>query len=195
MYGGTFDPVHNGHVIVALRMMEILALDKLIVMPAYIPPHKVERKRVEFSERFEWLKRAFYGVKKVEISDFEGKKGDVSYTFDTVSHFEKEYGKLVYIIGEDNFLTIDKWYKHEELLKKVELWVYPRVCGFDDKMIEKWASISKDIHFAREVPLIQISSTVVRQRIKNGLPIRGYVPQSIEGEIWKAYSEEEKENV
>ena len=188
IYGGTFDPVHNGHVVIATKITELLNLDKLIVMPAYIPPHKVERKRAEFSKRFEWLELAFKNLEKVEISDFEGKKGKISYSIETVEHFEKVYGRLVYLIGEDNYLSIDKWYRYENFLKKVELWIYPRSCNLEEKDVKRWASISDDIHIAKDVPLIQISSTVIRERIKKGLTIRGYVPESIEKDVWQAYS-------
>ncbi len=189
IYGGTFDPVHNGHIIVATWMIEVARLDKLMVMPAYIPPHKIESERAEFSKRFEWLKKAFKGVEKVEISNFEGKKEGISYTFETVSHFEKIYGKLVYIMGEDNFLHLNEWYKYEELLKKIELWVYPRTCNFDaERVLKKFAFISNDIHVARDIPLIQISSTSVRDRVKKGLPLKGYVPECVEEEIKKTYA-------
>ncbi|WP_456399470.1 nicotinate (nicotinamide) nucleotide adenylyltransferase [Mesoaciditoga sp.] len=187
IYGGTFDPVHNGHVVIATKITELLNLDKLIVMPAYIPPHKVERKRVEFSKRFKWLELAFKDLEKVEVSDFEGKKEKISYTIETVEHFEKVYGKLVYLIGEDNYLSIDRWYRYEDFLKKVELWIYPRSCNLKEKDVKRWAFISDDIHIAKDVPLIQISSTVIRERIKNGLTIRGYVPESIEKDVWQAY--------
>ena len=188
IYGGTFNPIHNGHLIVATKMIEILKLDKLIIMPAYIPPHKVKERRVDFFKRYEWVETAFEGVEKIEVSKFEGKKGNISYTFDTVSRFEKDYGKLVYIVGEDNFLTFDKWYRYEELLKKIELWVYPRT--HKSKLLsmkKKLEKISKSIHIADEVPIIQISSTLIRERIKEGLPIRGYVPFQIEKEVSNFY--------
>ncbi len=193
IYGGTFDPVHNGHLIIANKLLEILRLDKMIIMPALIPPHKKEKRVTDFETRFKWLKTAFEPLKKIEISDYEGKEGGISYTFNTVVHFEKIYGKLVYIIGEDNFATIEKWYRYQELLEKVELWVYPRRCEFSaDLIVKKLGKLAKNVHFAKNVPLIQISSSDVRERIKKGLSIRGYVPSFLEEKLRAEYLKGEK---
>ncbi len=189
IYGGTFDPVHNGHLIIAEALIELLALDKMILMPAYIPPHKKKKHVTEFRKRFDWLRRAFEPVKNVEISDYEGRKEDISYTFNTIVHFEKAYGKLLYVIGEDNFLTIKDWYRYEEFLRKVELWVYPRKCNSDiTSVLVSLGELSKNVHFAKGVPLIQISSSEIRERIRKGLSIRGYVPTFLEEEVISEYS-------
>lgn len=193
IYGGTFNPVHNGHVIIATSILEKLKLDKLIVMPAYIPPHKQEEVSVDFAKRLEWVKHAFRGIEKTEVSDFEGRNETISYTFNTISHFEKTYGRLVYVIGEDSFLNIEKWYKYEQFIKKVELWIYPRYCQKDHlfSLLKKLGKLAEHIHFAEEFPLIQISSTLIRKRVKKELTIRGYVPEEIEEDVVRVYLNKE----
>ncbi len=196
IYGGTFDPVHNGHVIIATSIVEKLKLDKLIITPAYIPPHKQERVSVDFAKRLKWVQHSFRGIKNVEISDFEGKNKEISYTFNTISHFEKIYGRLTYVMGEDSFLDIEKWYKYEQLIKKVELWVYPRYCQKEHafSLLKRLEKFAEHVHFAEEFPLIQISSTLIRERIKERLPIRGYVSEGIEEGIVRAYLNKKRGN-
>ena len=188
IYGGTFDPVHNGHVIIATSVLEKLKLDKLIIMPAYIPPHK-RKKVTDFAKRLEWVEYAFKGIEKVEISGFEGKNKAVSYTFNTISHFEKIYGKLTYIMGEDSFLNIEKWYKYKEFIEKVEVWVYPRYCQKDrlSPILRRLEKYESHIHFAEGIPIVQISSTLIRERAKKRLTIKGYVPEGIEDGVVKMY--------
>ncbi len=194
IYGGTFDPIHNGHLIIAISMIESLNLDKLMIMPTYIPPHKEGVVNANFNKRFKWAKRAFSGIDKIEVSDFEGRKKSISYTFDTICYFEKLYGKLVYIIGEDSLVNIEKWYRYKELIERVELWVYPRYCGNDYlfSLFKRLGKLSTNIHILEKFPLLQISSTLIRNRIEKGLTIRGYVPEGIEKEIIDFYSNAKK---
>ncbi len=194
IYGGTFDPIHNGHLIIATSMLENLRLDKLVIMPAYIPPHKEGIVNADFNKRFEWAKKAFNGMDKIEISDFEGRKKNISYTFDTVRHFKKCYAKILYVIGEDSFIDIEKWYKYKELIEEVELWVYPRYCEkkYLAPLLKRLGKLSANVHFLEDFPLIQISSTLIRDRIKKGLTIKGYVPEGIEREIVEFYGNVKK---
>lgn len=193
IYGGTFDPIHNGHLIIAISVIESLNLDKLMIMPTYIPPHK-EGANADFDRRFKWAKKAFNGIDKIEISDFEGKRKNISYTFNTIQYFEKLYGKLIYIIGEDSLVNIEKWYKYRELIERVELWVYPRYCEKDYllPLFKRLGKISMNVHILRKSPLLQISSTLIRDRIKKGLTIKGYVPEEIEKEIIDFYGSTKK---
>ncbi len=188
IYGGTFDPVHNGHVIMALAVMEKAHLDKLIIMPTRIPPHKQKNVSADFERRFRWSKIAFEGIDGIETSDFEGKK-EISYTIDTVSYFEKTYGKISYIMGEDSFVNIEKWYMYEDLLKMIDLYVYPRYCRKDliDSVLKRIKNISDKIYFLDDLPVVQISSTSIRNRAHLGLSLRGYVPDKLEKDIFDFY--------
>ncbi len=190
IYGGTFDPVHNGHVVIAAEMIERIPLEKLIMMPAYIPPHKRGDVCADFERRLEWLKRAFEGVKRVEVSDFEGRTNTVSYTFKTIEHLEKRYGRLAYVMGEDSFVNIQKWYKYVELLEKVDLYVYPRYCDNSKTrgILEEMGSLSGNVRVMYDMPIVQFSSTMIRQRCENFLSIRGYVPECLESDLHRFYS-------
>lgn len=190
IYGGTFDPVHNGHLVIATAMMERIPLEKLVVMPAYIPPHKRGKVRAGFDLRLDWLRRAFSGIEGVEISDFEGRSKTVSYTFETIEHFEKDFGRVAYIIGEDSFVNIESWYRYRELIERVDLYVYPRYCAGprDDGVAERLKGFSGNIRMMDELPIVQFSSTTIRERCEASLSVRGYVPGCLEDEIFGFYS-------
>lgn len=185
IYGGTFDPVHNGHVIVAIEILKMVSLEKIVVMPTRTPPHKKEIVSADFDRRLRWVKSAFDKIDGIEVSDFEN-KNEPSYTVETIDFFEKAYGKIAYIMGEDSFVNIEKWYKYENILKAVRLYVYPRYCDktITNTLIEKFKNY--DVHFL-PLPIIEISSTKIRERAKSDFPIRGYVPDKLEKEISEFY--------
>jgi nicotinate-nucleotide adenylyltransferase len=188
IYGGTFDPVHNGHLIIATEIFNITSLEKIIVIPTRTPPHKDGKVSANFEKRFEWTKTAFDGLEKIEISDFEN-SANPSYTIDTIRHFQNKYGKVSYIMGEDSFVNIEKWYKYEEILNLARLYVYPRYCdrSFTITLIKRFKNY--DVHFLSEMPVIQISSTAIRERAQSGLSIRGYVPDKLEKDILEFYQQ------
>ncbi len=190
IYGGTFDPIHNGHLMISTLVLENLNLDRLMIMPSYISPHKKGVINANFDTRFKWVKKAFKGIDKIEVSDYEGRKGDISYTFNTICHFEKIYGKILYVMGEDSFVDIEKWYRYKEFLEKVELWVYPRYCErkYLSPLLERLGDFSTNVHILKNAPLFQISSTFIRERIKAGLSIKGYVPEEIRREVIDFYN-------
>ena len=92
IFGGSFNPVHNEHIKVALGAINELELDKLIIMPTFISPHKQNGEVMSAEHRLNMLKLAFMGNSKVEISDYEIEKGGVSYTYQTITHFKSLYG-------------------------------------------------------------------------------------------------------
>ncbi len=186
IYGGTFDPVHNGHLIIATEILNMMLLEKIIVIPTRMPPHKDGKVSANFEKRFRWIKSAFDGLEKIEISDFENKP-NLSYTIDTIRNFENNYGKVAYIMGEDSFVNIEKWYKYEEILNSARLYVYPRYCDRTLTTILMERFKDYDVHFLSELPLIQISSTMVRKRAQSGLSIKGYVPDKLEKDIFEFY--------
>lgn len=192
IYGGTFDPIHNGHLIIAVEILNAAPLEKVIVVPTRTPPHKDGKVFANFERRFNWTKMAFQGVERIEVSDFENKP-EASYTIDTIKHFEKIYGKVAYIMGEDSFLNIEKWYKYEEILARARIYIYPRYCDrkLTNTLVERFKNY--DVHFL-PLSIIEISSTKIRERVLSGLTIRGYVPESIEKEIFQFYSKTRLEN-
>ncbi len=186
LFGGAFNPVHNGHVIIAILSKEYLDLDKLLMLPTFIPPHRDPGRLVPFEKRMEWLKKAFDGVNGVEVSDYEKQKGGISYSIETIKHFSEEFrSKPYFLIGEDSALNFDKWYRYEELMEKAFFAVYPRLK--ESKLTEIKERFPSFI--VMDLPLIGLSSTMVRKRILEGKPIRGMVPSSVERDVLKTFQE------
>ncbi|MDR0987186.1 MAG: nicotinate (nicotinamide) nucleotide adenylyltransferase [Ruminococcus sp.] len=163
IFGGTFDPPHIGHINAALTAKETLSLDKIIVVPAYVSPFKINRKVTEPAHRLEMAKLAF-DKPFTDISDFEISQGGVSYTINTLTHFSDIYPDSEYtlILGADAFLGFDKWYKYHEIAKIASLAAVARNAEDFKKIAEK-----ARLEFAKvtsvEVNPIQVSSTQIRE--------------------------------
>lgn len=137
IFGGTFNPVHNEHIAVALKAIEELSLDKLFIVPTFTPPHK-SAYPIDASERIKMLELAFSGVDKVEISDFEIKNGGTSYSYITAEYFKKKYNAETYmIVGGDMLENFKYWKYPERILASVKLAVFTREDFFFDFEKEK----------------------------------------------------------
>ncbi|OAA31730.1 hypothetical protein AT15_02580 [Kosmotoga arenicorallina S304] len=187
IFGGSFDPVHNGHLILCSYAMEALKLDFLYVVPAFNPPHK-DIVEAPFDKRTEWLKKAFVHDKRVIISTFEAEKGGLSYTIETVRYFTKRHHTPPYLlIGEDSARNIESWFKFQELLKEAFIVVYPRFEKNDSLINSSLLNYeNRGISFLK-APLIQLSATEIRQRIKGKKSILGMIPESILPEVVAFY--------
>lgn len=174
IYGGTFDPVHNGHLITAQYVLEERNLDKIIFMPNNISPLKIGRKSASTHDRMEMLKIALEPVEAFMHSTFEIDKGDVSYTVDTLRELRKEYDYLEFIIGLDNLLVFEKWYEPDEIMTLAHLVVLKRESEISNK---------PNRYFDRAVlintPVIEISSTEIRERVERNLSIDFLVPEKV----------------
>ncbi|MDO4814874.1 MAG: nicotinate-nucleotide adenylyltransferase [Gemella sp.] len=169
LYGGSFDPIHIGHLITATNVLETLALDKLIFIPSNITPLKASNLTATNEERYEMVKVSASSNPRFEVSDYEISKDDVSYTYNTVRHFKDEYpnSDLYFIIGTDRVKDLHKWYKIEELAKLVTFIFVAR----DDEKLEKIIGETEFYNSIKYVilnlPVIEISSSMVRDKIKN----------------------------
>lgn len=181
--GGTFNPVHNGHIYMAVEAIEVLGLDRLIVMPNYIPPHKKAEER-DPGHILDMLELAFLGIDKILVSDYEILKEDVSYTYLTMEHLKKEYplDELFFIIGEDSFIEFSKWRKPDRILASAKLAVFER--RFYPHEMRKGA-----LDYVRSLGhepvildslILEISSSDVRRRVSEGRSIRFMVPERVE---------------
>jgi len=189
IFGGSFNPPHNGHIIIANYALEILKLDLLLVVPTFCPAHKPVSSLAPFEKRYEWLRKIFRGNEKIFVSSFERDRGGVSYSIYTVDHFSRHYStKPYFLVGEDVLSYIERWYRYEELLKKVHLVVYPRYCGkpYHERARKILGDLFDDIIFL-ETPLVQISSTDIRKRVREGLSVNGMVPEVIMEEVKEVY--------
>ena len=187
IFGGSFDPIHNGHLTVAAYALEALELDFIYIIPAFNPPHK-ERVKASFNKRVEWLRKAFTSEKRAVISTYEAEKGGPSYTIDTVRHFSKKHGTPPYLIlGEDSLKNIKSWYRFQELLKEAFIVVYPRYKRRASYAYDSLKSYEKRGIIFLNAPLIQLSATEIRHRVETKKSILGMVPESILLEVIAFY--------
>jgi nicotinate-nucleotide adenylyltransferase len=171
IFGGSFDPVHLGHIEVVKKALKTLDIDKLIIMPNYLNPLK-HNFSAPPNLRLKWLKEVFKNMQNVEVSDFEIKQNRPVYTIETVKKFKPDY----FIIGSDNLKTLDKWKNIDTLKNMVEFVVATR--GEIDKNLLQKHNIKKIIKV--DVP---ISSTEIRNcKFK-------YLPKEIENEIKEFYGQ------
>ncbi len=179
--GGTFDPVHIGHLITAQYVLEQRKLQKIIFIPCNISPHKTAIKSTEPFHRLEMLRIALEDYPQFEYSSYELDKGDVSYTLDTLIEFEKSYSDMELIIGFDNLFSFDTWREPDKILELAKLVVMKRSVEKEVKQMHKY--FGEAIYV--ETPTIEISSTEIRRRIIANKPITGLVPENVKEYIQK----------
>ena len=179
LFGGTFDPPHFGHLIVAQTIFEAEHFDQIVFMPAHKPPHKLDIKISNVDVRIEMLKIATKDNPNFIISDNETKRGGISYSLDTILSYKKEFDTktedLFYLIGSDSLKQFNTWHSPKEILNQCRLIVAIRP-GFRPSDIPNW--ILAKVQFAN-IPRIEISSTQIRQRWEEGKTIRYMVTQPI----------------
>jgi nicotinate-nucleotide adenylyltransferase len=170
--GGSFDPVHLGHLLVAQAAIEELGLDKLFFIPAAQSPFKPDSKPAPASARLQLLRLALAGGTNCEIDDQEIRRGGISYTLDTLREYAKKFPgtKLFYLVGADHAAKLNEWREPNELAKLAEFVVIPRPG-------EQVAHFPKPFRgrILKGFP-IKISSSQIRTRVKAGLPIENLVP-------------------
>ncbi|MCH5208374.1 MAG: nicotinate (nicotinamide) nucleotide adenylyltransferase [Oscillospiraceae bacterium] len=185
--GGAFNPVHNGHVHLAKEAISQLKLRKLLVIPTYESPHKATT-LLPFEQRAEMCRLAFsevgegysHGKCAVEISDIERKLGGVSYTINTIRELDKLYPdeRFYLIIGGDMLYSFTKWYKYESILKESTVCAAARGGDNFADMLEFANEIGRIKVMPTEV--VDISSTEVREKLKNGESVSGFIPEGVE---------------
>lgn len=197
--GGTFDPIHYGHLRVAEEAWEVLELERVLLIPGASPPHKGKRDISPFNDRFAMTIMAAEESPVLEATDLEGRREGFSYSIDTLKEIHRIYGpglELFFIIGMDAFLEIKSWKKHKDLFKQTNFVVIKRP-GFPDEAFGPLV-LSMDMGFRKgkkinsyELPssgysviykestLLDISSTRIRELIATGRSIRFLVPEPI----------------
>ena len=186
--GGTFDPIHLGHLMIAQFVKEFLNLDKVIFIPTGNPPHKEKFTSADF--RYNMTKLAINDNSDFIISDIETKLKDHSYSVDTVKKLKEIYfGKFYFIIGTDSLFMLETWKDLNELSKLVDFACLVRP-GYDNrKDINSQMELLKNkynsiIHLI-DAPLYDISSTDIRKYISNGASVKYLVPDIVIGYIEK----------
>ena len=179
IFGGTFNPIHLGHLIVAEEIRERMQLDKILFIPSARPPHKDSSKIINPIHRYKMTGLAIEDNPYFDISDIELKRAGKSYTIDTIRQLKNSiYGKheLYLIIGGDSFLDINKWYKPEQIVRECHVIATTRP-GFDVSLVTPyWRRV---IQFV-PVSDIAISATEIRNDVKSGVSIRYKVHPKVE---------------
>lgn len=184
IYGGTFSPPHNGHIKAADTFMRAERLDKLLIIPTFIPPHKSEDTPVSPEDRLEMCRLAFENRGYI-VSDTEIRRGGKSYTYDTLTELAREYrgDELLLLCGTDMLLTFDKWYRFADIFRLCTVVCMRRERDEDGEVREK---LNKKIAEFREqhgadirlidADPIEVSSTEVRKLIACGGDAEGLIP-------------------
>lgn len=143
IFGGSFDPVHKGHLEIAKYAINELNLDKLIFVPAYSSPFKTTKKTASGEYRIKMIQLATDGEDKIEVSDFEVKRGGVSYTIDTLKYFKNKYknDQLLLLIGSDNLMSLNKWKNIDEICKLAKIVVFKRSNNFNKIYAKKYNAL------------------------------------------------------
>jgi nicotinate-nucleotide adenylyltransferase len=169
LLGGTFDPIHNGHIAIAKTAIQQIKLDKLFLIPAGNPWQKSEF--TESKHRLEMTKKAGQDLEKVEVLDIEVNKTGPTYTFETLQELHEKYpnSEFVLILGSDAVAGFDTW-KEPNLIKTLAR-IY---------VVQGAKDFTQDWHFDRiQMPPIEISSTEIREKVKNNESISELVPKSV----------------
>jgi nicotinate-nucleotide adenylyltransferase len=184
IYGGSFNPPHLGHVRAAKALLDMLSLDELLVIPAAIPPHKQLLGDAGTDQRLEMTRLAFSDISGITVSDMEIKRGGKSYTVDTLRALKDDNTDLYLLMGTDMFLTLDLWYKPDEICALCTICVARRESDPDlSRKIEEKLSLYKEklnikAVFIDYIP-VELSSTEVRDMIKDNKSLANLIPQPV----------------
>lgn len=184
IYGGSFDPVHIGHVTMADHAVRECGLDKLIFMPAYISPFKLDKKITSGKDRCGMIEAVLPYNKAFRLSRYEVNKEGPSYTVETLRHWRSMLnGELSFVLGFDSVVQIEKWYMGEEILRDYPLITARRPDTDDSDGLRKIEQLRKDygarITVLRMGP-VDASSTHVREAVSKGLPFSDMVLPAVE---------------
>lgn len=189
--GGSFNPVHNGHLKMAEAAMESTHFSKVLFIPTGTPYHKEQKDLLPFSDRLKLLELALENCPDFAFSPIEGEREGNSYTFDTVREllWQNPTESYSLLIGTDQFLTLRSWHKIKELGKLVDFYIANRngEMSFSTFQKEKEA-LEKELSLHCKLfpmPAIDLSSTEIRNLLKEGKSIHGMLPKSVEEYILK----------
>jgi nicotinate-nucleotide adenylyltransferase len=185
IFGGSFNPPHIGHLILAERCRELLQFDKIIFIPAYISPHKTNMSLVNPEDRLKMLRLTIRGNPYFDYSDIEIKRKGKSFTYDTLISLRNKYpkSKLYLLIGMDNYKDFSSWKNYKEILELCKVVVIDRNITKNKRV--KNTNVNHRSFIFIDTPIIEISSTEIRNRIKKGLPIKYYTTENVEKFIIK----------
>ncbi len=177
LYFGSFNPIHIGHLIIANHMAEYSELDQIWMM---VTPHNPLKKKDTLLDNYQRLHLVFLATEnypKIKPSDFEFKLPQPNYTINTLSHLKDKFPTYEFslIMGEDNLKTFHKWKNHEMILENHEIYVYPRISSETEN--HQFKNHSKIHHI--KAPVVEISSTFLRENIKKQKNVQPLLPHNV----------------
>jgi nicotinate-nucleotide adenylyltransferase len=175
IFGGSFNPVHGGHLITLEFSIDLLELDRVFVIPLKEPVHQKKHQPLEPHHRMEMLNIAFADNPRVTVSSIELERDSPSYTIETLEYLQVQYpdDDFILIIGADSYDEFHSWYRSEEIISRAQVAVLPRD-GYGDR------KGSHDNFLFPQVPLVTLSSWDIVERIRQGKSIRYMVPRDVE---------------
>lgn len=181
LFGGTFDPPHIGHLIIAESILSDLDINKIIFIPSSIPPHKPLHSYSSASSRVEMLQISIKGTPAFQISDIELNRPGASYSVDTIKQIKSQMSlskeELYFVIGGDSLVEFQMWKKPNEILSLAQVIIAPRP-SFTKDMVKP--EFLEQVQFL-DTPQIDISSSMIRERVREKKSIRYYViPEVLE---------------
>jgi nicotinate-nucleotide adenylyltransferase len=199
LFGGTFDPIHFGHLRAAQELIELLDLEQIVFIPAFLPPHKTEREISSFEHRLQMVRLAVSDNERFVFSDVENRRPGKSYSIETVRYFlnsRDENLELYFITGQDAFDAITTWHQWDKLLSLCHFVVMTRP-GYENRGLAYILPMDiaagyvyheadgcfqglqgNRIYFCKTT-FLDISSSTVRQSIQQGLSVRYLVPDQV----------------
>ena len=184
LYFGTFNPIHIGHMIIANHMVEFSDLDEVWFVVTPQSPFKVKKTLLDNNHRYQMVLEATQAYPKLKPSTIEFSLPQPNYTINTLVHLSEKYPdehQFCLIMGEDNLKGFHKWKNYEAILEHYELFVYPRISEGEIEHRFKGHSKIHKVH----APIVEISSTFIRNEYKKGKNIRPLLPDI----VWKYIDE------
>lgn len=183
LFGGSFNPIHNGHIALAKAFLQEGGLDEIWFMVSPQNPFKDSSELLDDNIRLRLVQTAIKDIPRIKASDYEFSLSKPSYTWNTLVHISQDYplDEFILLIGGDNWRNFNKWKHSEDILSNYKIIVYPR-----DKELDCYRTIDGKITIL-STQIFNISSSDIRQKIKNNEDITTLVPQSIVDEVRKLY--------
>ena len=182
IFGGTFNPPHMAHLVAAESVRDHLKLDKVLFVPAALPPHKIKEKIISAEHRLQMVKLAISDNPLFELCDMELHRTGPSYTIDTILELKRKFPEdnFYLIMGIDLLIDFDKWKKPDKILEKCRVVAMNRP-GFDLAMVDKELLLRVELV---NIPSVDVSSTSIRRRVKSGRSIKYLVSPAVEYYIY-----------
>lgn len=185
VFGGTFNPVHNGHIKLLKNFSEAVDFDRILIVPSGIPPHKEAHGLISGEKRAQMCRLAFEEFENAEVCECEIRRGGVSYTYETLKYLKKKYPEstLYFLMGTDMLMSFKKWYRYKDIAENAVL-----LCGRRDgetseaelvSFAENEIGLSSDNFIVSKAEPFEISSSRIREMISRSEDISAYVPKKV----------------